>query len=129
MTLYEAIQDKLRSGPQCPCGIAAELEINEKTLFPYLAEMLGREQVKIIPDSPFNGRTAPRDLQFVQLLNKTLFSHENLSPAAGEEITEEVVKERALKWYGFFVSLNSGDSNRRPIYYISLEPCVSYNKV
>lgn len=125
MTLFQSIRNQLAAGRQCPCGLAAELQISERELFPYLAEMLATEQVTLVPDGYFNKKMVTRPSEFQANLAATIEAHERLGEHVESEV--ELVEMRTSLWYDFFKAIDTGDPYNRPIYHIALTSSVAFS--
>lgn len=120
--MFSRILRALLRGPQCPCNVAMNLSAPERALYPFLAELLARGWVVVVPDSrltkPENKTTQDRGVpSFDALLASTQAGLDRVSESASSPEDRLIRKSRV--WYDFFRSLDDLPVSER-VFYISL---------
>lgn len=127
--LFKRIRTQLLPGPQCPCGLASRLEVDERGLFAYLAELLAREWIGALPEweigdppkrHPSIVLSADHQCELHRLaekLDSVRHRHEDL---ARIDDPSSRLQERSRSWYSLFRFQEELDPNRRPIVFLYL---------
>src|SRR5581483_8651400 len=98
---FADILEVSRRGPQCPCGIANEVGLAERDIYPYLAEMLAREWVVIIIPSESQGVHVANQSELLARHAATLSDVSKLS----SDNHGNGLLDKTQAWYDFFKAI------------------------
>ena len=127
--VFGRILSLLNTGPRCPCGLASEVGMREREIYPYLAELLARRWISALTDSSFvpTGEFEPRNSKSDEQGLRRSELDSRIADCCRQQASldiapseEDKIQQTTLLWYDLFRAMEEIPLQVRPVLYVAL---------